>query len=187
MRSTFGSFFLLALSPAAALAAEWRVDPARSTIAAVVNQGGGTFEARFGRFAAEVAFDPARPEATRVAITVDTASFASGHAQRDQVATGDAFLASGSHRDARYVTRAVRPLGGDRYEVEAELELRGVARPLTHTAVIAAGPEEARATGEVEMARADWGVGPGGQPGPEVGPVVTVRFDLAATRREQGG
>jgi polyisoprenoid-binding protein YceI len=98
------------------------------------------------------------------------------------VAVSDAFLAARSHRKARYVTRAVRPLGGDSYEVEADLDLRGVTRPLTHAATIAAGPEEARATGEVEIARADWGVGQG-QPRADVGAVVTVRFDLAATRR----
>lgn len=189
MRLTFGTLALLAVSPVA-LATEWQVDPARSTIAAVVRQGEGSFEARFERFSAEIAFDPAQPEATRVAITVDTASFASGQGQRDQIATGDAFLAAKSHQSARYVTRAVRPLGGDRYEVEADLELRGVTKPLTHIATIAAGPEEARATGEVEIARVDWGVGqgPGQSRGPEVGPVVTVRFDLAATpRRGQGG
>ena len=172
------------LPRAAALAVDWQVDPARSTIAVVVRQGGGSFEARFERFAAEVAFDPERLEATRVVITVDTGSFASGDGRRDQVAVGDAFLAARSHRKARYATRAVRPLGGDRYEVEADLDLRGVTRPLTHAATIAAGPEEARATGEVEIVRADWGVGQG-QPG-DVGAVVVVRFDLAATRRTGG-
>ena len=189
MRLTVGplgaSLVLLATWSSATLAAEWQVDPARSTIAAVVRQGAsGGFEARFERFTAEVAFDPARPEATRVTLTVDTSSFASGHSQRDQVATGDAFLAAKSHREARYVTRAVRPLGGDRYEVEADFTLRGVTRPLAHAATIAAGLEEARATGEVEIARADWGVGQG-QPG-DVGAVVVVRFDLAATRRSGG-
>jgi polyisoprenoid-binding protein YceI len=191
MRLTVGplgaSLVLLATWSPSALAAEWQVDPARSTIAAVVRQGAsGGFEARFERFAAEVAFDPARPEATRVTVTVDTASFASGHGQRDQVATGDAFLAAKSHREARYVTRAVRPLGGDRYEVEADLELRGVIKPLTHAATIAAGPGEARATGEVEIARADWGVGRDQPRGADVGAVVVVRFDLAATRRSGG-
>ena len=192
MRLTVGplgvSLILVATWSPVALAAEWQVDPARSTIAAVVRQGAsGGFEARFERFTAEVAFDPARPEATRVTVTVDTASFASGSGQRDQVATGDAFLAAKSHREARYVTRAVRPLGGDRYEVEADLTLRGVTKPLTHTATIAGGPGEARATGEVEIARADWGVGQGQPPGgAEVGAVVVVRFDLAATRRKDG-
>lgn len=184
MRLAIGPLYLLATCPAA-LAAEWQVDPARSTIAAVVRQGssGGTFEARFERFAAEVAFDPARPEATRVTVTVDAASFASGHGQRDQIATGDAFLAAKAHRDARYATRSVRPLGGDRYQVEADFTLRGVTRPLTHAATIAAGRDEARATGEVELARADWGVGQGQFRGEEVGAVVTVRFDLVAERR----
>lgn len=164
-----------------ATAAEWRVDPARSSIALVVDQGGKPLEARFTRFEAEVAFDPARPEAGRVVVTVDTASFASGTAPLDQIAIGDAFLASKTHPQARYTAGGFTPLGGDRYEVRAELQLRGRTGTLTHPATITTAADGARAVGEVDLARLDWGVGEARFQGTAIGPVVKIRFDLAAT------
>jgi polyisoprenoid-binding protein YceI len=174
---------LAALLPGHAHAAEWRVDPARSTIALTVTQSGRPLEARFTRFDAAVEFDPARPRDARVTVTVDTASFASGASQVDQAAVSREFLAAGQHPTARYVLTSLEPLGGDRYEAAANLELRGVSLPVTHPAAIEAGPAEARASGEVTLLRTAWGVGASQFPnGDQVGLEVVVRFDLRATR-----
>lgn len=168
---------------ASAHAAEWRVDPARSTIALTVTQSGKPLEARFSRFEAQIAFDPASPQHTRVAITVDTSSFASGTAQVDQGAVSREFLAAAQHPQARYRLTGLRPLGAARYEATADLELRGVVVPLTHFATVEAGSDEARASGEVELVRTDWGVGATQFPtGDQVGLEVVVRFDLRAFR-----
>lgn len=181
MRLTPASLALVAvILPTSALPAEWRVDPARSRIGVVVEQGGKAFEARFDRFEAEIAFDPARPDAARVVVVVDTSSFTSDDGQRDQIATGDAFLAAKAFPRARYASRELKPLGGDRYDVRAEFDLRGLVKPVAHLATITTGTDGARATGELEIARADWGVGQLQFRGTDVGPVVTVRFDLAA-------
>lgn len=164
-------------------AADWRPDPARSSIILVIDQGGRTIEARLTRFDGTITFDPAAPETARVELAIDTASFASGDAQRDEIAASREFLSARDHPKARYVTRSLKPLGGDRYEVAADLEVRGVTKPLAHQATITAGPEEASAAGEAEIARVGWGIGAGQFPdGRQVGLAVRVRFDIKAAR-----
>ena len=48
----------LAAATGPAAAAQWRVDPARSSIAVTLDVGGKPVEARFKKFKAEVTFDP---------------------------------------------------------------------------------------------------------------------------------
>lgn len=181
-----GLWSLLAiLGPAAghASAAEWRVDPARSTLTVEFDQAGQTVHARFERFAAKIRFDPANPAASAAEIDVDLTSFRSDNAQRDQMATAGEFLAAGGGADAVYRARDFVAEGSDRYRVQAELALKGVTRQLSHQATIMIDGRLAHASGVVVLDRLDYGVGAGQfQRGDQVGLKVTVRFDLAATR-----
>ena len=170
---------LFAAAPAEA--ASWRVDPARSSITVVFDQGGKPVEARFEGYRADVAFDPKDLAASRVAITVDLASFRSGDAQRDQMATAPEFLAAAAAGMAHYATRSFTSTGGDGYAVAAELTLKGVTLPLAHPATILVKGGEAHARGEVKVDRLAFGVGAGQfQRGDQVGLTVLVRFDLTA-------
>jgi polyisoprenoid-binding protein YceI len=172
------------VAPAPAHAAGWQVDPARSSIKVEIDQTGKPLAARFESFAAEITFDPKNLAKAAVVVTVDLASFRSGDAQRDQMAISNELLAASSGPTARYESRKFTARGGDRYDVEAELTLKGVSRPLSHTATIAITGDEARAQGQVVLTRTDFGVGANQFPrGDQIGLAVTVRFDLVAHRR----
>lgn len=172
----------LAAVPAAA--AGWQVDPARSSLTVAFEQTGKPVTARFERFAAEIAFDPKDLAAAAVVVTVDLASLKTGDAQRDQMAASSELLGVASGSSARYATRKLTARGGDRYEVEANLTLKGVTRLLTHPATIAIAGGEAHAQGEVVLTRTEFGVGANQFPrGDQIGLAVTVRFDLIARRQ----
>jgi polyisoprenoid-binding protein YceI len=176
-----GGFLVLG---ALAEAADWQVDPARSAVTVEVDQGGRPLTGRFERFAAEIRFDPNDLAGARAVVTMDLASFRTGDGQRDQIAASQEFLAAASQPEARYATRSFKALGGDRYEVEAELTLKGVTKVLAHPATIAVSGEEAHAVGEVTLARTEFGVGTKQFPrGDQVGLAVKVRFDLVARRQ----
>jgi len=114
-------------------------------------------------------------------ITIDLASFKSGNTQRDQIATAGEFLAAATAATATYATKRFKAKDGDRYEVAAELSLKGVTREVTHAATIVVRGGEARAQCEVVLDRLAFGVGAGQFPrGDQVGLSVTVRFDLIA-------
>jgi polyisoprenoid-binding protein YceI len=166
---------------APAVASVWQVDPGRSSITVEIDQGGKPVPARFESFQAEVAFDPRNLAASKVVVTVDLASFKSGNAQRDQMATAGEFLAAATAATATYRTAGFTAKGGDSYEVAAELSLKGASKKLVHPARITVQGGEARAQGEVVLDRLAFGVGAGQFPrGDQVGLTVVVRFDLVA-------
>lgn len=185
MRPLTGFFGLLTLGAAApAQAADWQVDPARSAVTVEVDQGGRPLTGRFERFDAEIRFDPNDLANARAVVTVDVGSFRTGDGQRDQIAASQEFLGAAAAPQARYEAKAFEPLGGDRYQVEAELSLKGVTKPIAHPATITITGEEAHATGEMTLTRTEWGVGARQFPrGDQVGLEVKVRFDLRARRQ----
>ena len=147
-------------------------------------QTGKPVAARFESFAAEIAFDPKDLAKASVVVTVDLGSLRTGDGQRDQMAVSSELLAAASGPTARYRDPQVAARGGDRYEVEADLTLKGVTRPLIHPATISISGGEAHAQGEVVLARTDFGVGSNQFPrGDQIGLAVTVRFDLIARRQ----
>lgn len=184
MRAADGFLALILLAwPSLGQAAAWHVDPAKSRLTAAVMQQGRMIEGAFERFAAEITFDPNRLDQAQIVVTVDLASFAMGDAQRDAIARSEEILAAGSNPTARYATTRITRLDGDRYQVEANLTLKGLARPVSHPATIVIDGDQARATGEATLLRLDYGVGarqfPGGD---QLGLEVRVRFDVTATR-----
>ncbi len=172
------------LAAAPAHAAGWQVDPAHSSLTVEFEQSGKPVAARFESFAAEIAFDPKDLARASVVVTVDLTSLRTGDAQRDQMAAGSELLAAASGPTARYATRKFVARGGDRYDVEADLTLKGVTKPLVHPAMISISGGKAHAQGEVVLARTDFGVGSNQFPrGDQIGLAVTVRFDLNARRQ----
>ena len=175
---------LAAALPGPAMAKDWAVDPAASTLTVTIQQGQTPIEARFERFAAEVSFDPAALDQSSVTVTVDLGSFASGDSQRDGQAKGPDFLDAGSVAEAVYRTISFAPLGDDRYQVEAELTLKGVTQELSHEATITVDGDQAHATGTVPLTRTDFAVGSGQfATGTMIGLEVLVAFDLQAAAR----
>jgi len=86
---------------------------------------------RFNRFEGEFSYDEANPDAASVAVTIDTASIDSNHAERDKHLRNDEFLDVKKYPQARFVSTAYRNLGNGRGELKGELTLHGVTRALT--------------------------------------------------------
>lgn len=86
---------------------------------------------RFNRFEGEFSYDEADPDAAKVSVTIDTASIDSNHAERDKHLRDDEFLDVKQFPQARFVSTAYRDLGDGKGELQGELTLHGVTRPLT--------------------------------------------------------
>lgn len=86
---------------------------------------------RFNTFSGEFSYDESDPSASRVAVTIDTASIDSNHAERDKHLREEEFLDVERYPEARFVSTSYRDLGDGRGELQGELTLRGVTRPVT--------------------------------------------------------
>ena len=93
---------------------------------------------RFNRFEGEFSYDEASPDTAKVDVTIDTTSIDSNHAERDKHLRDEEFLDVDKYPQARFVSTAYRDLGDGRGELQGELTLHGITRPLS-VAVTAIG------------------------------------------------
>ncbi|MEH0071472.1 YceI family protein [Pannonibacter sp. Pt2-lr] len=84
MRKTFAAAAAAAsliLATSAASAAEWTVDPAKSSIGFTVEQGGAPVSGSFGTWTAQIDFDPENVSAAKIEATIATGSAQMANAQ----------------------------------------------------------------------------------------------------------
>ena len=86
----------------------------------------GTFRDFDGTFS----FDAAKPEASKVSVTLRTASLDSNHAERDKHLRSPDFLNVEAHPTATFTSTAVKPTGKDTADIAGDLTLNGVTRPV---------------------------------------------------------
>lgn len=175
---------LAAAAPHPAAAADWRIDPDHSRLTFRGTQGGVSFEGRFTRFAADIAFDPAAPETGRVVVRIDMTSAATGDRQKDEALPQPEWFDARAFPEARFEASGFHAVSGG-FEAPGRLILRGVEKPLVLPFRFERNGDAAHAAGRVDLRRGDFGVGQGPWASEQwVGGAVEVAFDL--TVREIG-
>lgn len=97
---------------------------------------------RFNRFSGEFNYDEGNPLASRVSVSIDTASIDSNHAERDKHLRDKEFLDVDQFPKARFLSTSYQDLGNGKGKLEGNLTLRGVTRPITIDVThIGAGPD----------------------------------------------
>ena len=183
-RTILGLAALLAFAGAGrAEAATWAVDVAKSKLGFSGSQTGEAFKGRFKSWSAAIDFDPAKPEAAHVAVTIDMASATTDEPQKDAALPEADWFAVSQFAKATFEATGFAPKGGDAYEAKGKLTLRGVAKDLTLPFTLTISGDTAHAAGTVKLVRTDFGVGQGQWANDQmVGLDVGVDIDLVATR-----
>lgn len=153
---------------------------AQSEIAFTSKQMGVPVSGRFKRFEAQIAFDPRHPETGQVRISIDTGSASIGDADTDAEMKKPDWFAIAQFPTASFASSAIKPLGGNRYEVAGTLSLKGTARPLVVPVTLAQTGRNATASGSFGIKRNDFKIGAGEWADPGmVADEVIVSFKLA--------
>ncbi len=179
-----GGGLLLSLTAAPAFAASaWQVDPQGSKLGFHGSMSGDGFDGSFRRWTAQIVFDPKALQASSVAVSIDTASAATGDADRDQaLPTGDWFAAKAFPK-ASFVSRGFKDLGGGRYQAIGDLTIRGAKRPIILPFTLNITGDIAHMNGSIPLNRLDFGIGQGRwKTGDVVAPTVTVSVSIVAHR-----
>ncbi|RPI13387.1 MAG: YceI family protein [Lysobacterales bacterium] len=177
---------LLAASVAASGATAWDTDAARSQLGFTARLAGGEFDGRFARYAPAIAFDPQDLGGSRFEVTIETASAATGEADRDDALRGPDFFATGRWPQARFVAESFVAVGPGSYEARGRLTLRDVTRDVVvpFRFETDASGRTARLTGTARIRRLDFGVGQGDWRSTEwLDDEVGIRFELVLRRR----
>ncbi|MDX1504839.1 MAG: YceI family protein [Spongiibacter sp.] len=86
---------------------------------------------RFDEFEGRFNYDPKKPEASSVEVTINTASINSAHAERDKHLRGKDFLEVDKYPKATFKSTSFTPKGDGKAELKGTLTLHGVSREIT--------------------------------------------------------
>lgn len=173
---------LLLIAAGSAGAAEYnQFQPAQSTLSFVSKQMGVPIDGRFRRFAASLSFDPARPTTASARLDLDLASIDAGSPEANDEVAGKAWFNVKLFPTATFVSSAVRPLGGERYELSGKLTIKGKSQDVTAPFTFRQNGRSGVFDGSFVLRRLDFAVGDGVWS--DVGTVaneVQIKFHIVA-------
>ena len=100
----------------------------KSRITCVSRQMNVPVEARFKKFSAQIAFDPAKPAVGTARIEIELASFDIDNAEVNDEARSKPWFDAHNFPTATFIAAGIKPLGGGRFEVRGPLTIKGKTR-----------------------------------------------------------
>lgn len=160
----FVSIVALLLIAAQAHAVEYgKVLPEQSRIGFTSKQMGAAMDGEFGKFAADVRFDPAHPESGRALIEVDVASVDAGNRDANDEVKSKGWFNVREFPTAKFVADAgaVRSLGDNRFEARGSMSIKGRTRDVVVPFQYKAEGANAVIEGSIPIRRTQYGIGAG--------------------------
>ena len=139
-----------------------------------------TFVAEIGRWTADIQFDPSRPEAAILDVTIDMTSIGTGQGSFDQEMLGKASLDAKGFTQATYRVRGLKRAGDGVHTADGSLTLRGMEQIVPIGFELKIDGSKAQAVGTAEVQRLDFGIGKSAGPG-LASTSVAVFFDISAS------
>jgi len=155
------ALFGAAVQPALAQAKPAVLVPAGSEIAFTTRQMGVPVEGKFGKFTAQVALDPKKPETGTVAFTIDTASARFGSAALDAEGPKAPWLNVAKFPQASFQSTGIKAAGAGKFEVAGKLTIKGATQNVVVPVQVAQAGGTSTATGTVTIKRLAYKVGDG--------------------------
>lgn len=160
--------------------AQQKLLPAQSEISFTSRQMGVPVDGRFRRFDAQVAFDPKKPEAAKIAFTVDLASASLGAAEAEAELAKPDWFNTQAFPQATFQSSRVRATGPGRFEVAGKLAIKGASQDVVVPVNVAQAGGVTTATGAFTIKRLDFRIGDGDWKDTSmVANEVQVKFKLA--------
>lgn len=173
-----------AQQPAASAAAhqhqQQQLLPAQSNIDFTVRQMGVPVQGHFKKFSAQVVFDPARVEASSIALTIDTGSATMGSRETDAELPKTEWFNVARFPQATFRSSSVKAVDKTHLQVAGTLSIKGVARDVVVPVTLAQSGTTTTATGTLAIKRLGFQMGAGEWADTSmVADEVQVRFKLA--------
>lgn len=147
------------LASTAALAQQ-KVDPAKSEIGFVSKQMGVPVEGRFRKFDAQIAFDPKKPEAGKVAFTIDLGS-ATVSPDADAELPKATWFNVPKFPQATFQSTAIKAAGAGKFDVTGKLLIKGSSRDVVVPVTLTQAGGTTTAVGSFAIKRLDFKIGEG--------------------------
>jgi polyisoprenoid-binding protein YceI len=134
---------------------------AGSEIAFTTRQMGVPVEGKFGRFTAQIALDPKKPETGSVSFAIDTGSARFGSAELDAEVPKATWLNVARFPQATFASSAIKAAGPGRFDVTGKLTIKGAVRDVVVPVQVSQSGATSTATGAFTIKRLEFKVGDG--------------------------
>ncbi len=170
---------LCSLLVATALAADSSITLAQSTVIATFRQQDIPVDASFRTFSGTIAYDAARPEATRASLVVGMYSLDIGDEDTSAEVRKPAWFDSAHFPQSSFQSTLITPRAAGHFDATGVLTIKGQARTITVAVTVQRSGRTNVFDGSFELSRRDFGIG---DPAWEkvLDDKVRVRFHLLA-------
>lgn len=96
-----------------------------SSVTFFYKQMGVPLDGKFNKFAAQLAFDPAKIASAQARIDIDVASIDTGSTEANDEVIGKLWFNAKIYPTASFVSTGLKALGGNRYEATGKLSIKG--------------------------------------------------------------
>jgi polyisoprenoid-binding protein YceI len=159
IRTAFVLATALAFSGAAF--AQAAVVPAQSQITFAIKEVGVPVEGKFGKWTADIAFDPKKPEAGKVAFTIATGSATFGAPETDAEVPKATWFNVAKFPNATFASTSIKAKGGGKFDVAGKLSVKGSTRDVVVPIALTQAGGATTATGAFTIKRNDFKIGEG--------------------------
>ncbi|WP_454758420.1 YceI family protein [Caulobacter segnis] len=158
----------------------WTVQKS-STLTFTATWSGSGIDGRFKTWSADILFSPEALDRSKVSVSIDMASAATGDDQRDQSLPSGDFFDTAEHPKATFTATKFRKTGEGKFVADGTLDLRGVKKPLSLPFTLKIDGDTATARGVTTLDRTTFGVGQGEWASTdEIAAKVKVSFSITA-------
>ena len=180
---TLTALLVLAAQPAIS---QQKLNPAQSDVSFTFKQMGVPVDGKFKKFDAQINFDAAKLDASKVTFTVDIASTTIGDPATDAELPKSTWFNTSKFPQAIFVSSSIKALGAGKYEAVGKLSVKGIAQdvvvPITMTQTGAGAAAVTTAIGSFAIKRLTFKIGEGEWADTSmVADPVQVKFKLAMT------
>lgn len=162
--------------------AEQKLVPSQSEIAFVSKQMGVSVEGHFKKFDAQIAFDPAKPELSKIAFSIDVASATLGAPESDAELPKAIWFNAAKFPQASFQSTSVKGLSGGLFEIAGKLNIKGNVREILIPVRLTQSGSNTIATGAFSIKRLAFKIGENEWADTSmVADDVQVKFKLALT------
>ena len=186
MKVSFYRYMLAAFAaaslpaPGGALA---QVDTANSSVTATSKQMNVPVEGKFGKFTAQVKFDPARPAEGSAQLNIDVSSYDLGDETYNDQVRGKEWFDAKTYPSATFVSSAIAPAGGNQYKVTGKLTIKGKSQTVTVPVSITQQGATQTFDGSLPIKRTQYDIGSGEWKDTSVvADDVVIKFHIVAAK-----
>jgi len=182
MRHPIALAFTLLAAATPMAHADQKLVPAQSQITFVSKQMGVPVNGSFRKFDAQVAFEPKKPEAAKIALTIDLASASLGSAETEVELAKPDWFNTKAFPQATFQSTSVKATGAGAFSVVGKLSIKSVSRELTVPVTLVQAGGNTTASGKFSIKRLDFKIGDGDWKDTSmVADPVEVNFKLVLT------